>query len=447
VIAPGPRGLLLTGNLFALRRDVLGMLLDGRRRYGDVVRFRMGPRVYHLAAHPDHVRHVLVAHPERYDKATPSSARIRGITGESLLTADGPTWKRRRGLIQPAFQQQQIADYHDGIVAATGELLLRWRTVAAAGRPVDVASEMMRLTFAIVARALFGADVSGDVEEVERAAGVVMAHTYRRLEQFAPLPLWFPTPGNFRFRRELVILDRLVERIIAERRVDVATNDIVSRLIKFGDEASEGSLTNRQLRNETIAILLAGHETTANALTWTWHLLGKHPEVATRLRAELKKTLDGRPPTYDELPKLRYTRMVLQESMRLYPPIWIMERRVREADEIGGYRIPSDTSVVLSPYVTHRHPEFWNEAEKFDPDRFTPEASATRPPLAYFPFGAGPRLCIGHHFAMSEAQIILAMVAQRFQLVPIPNAPTVPQPGITLRIRNGLPMTLEELAS
>ena len=446
-MAPGPRGLLLTGNLLALRRDALGMLLDARLRFGDVTRFRMGPRVYHLLAHPDDVRRVLVTHERQYDKVTPSSARIRGFSGESLLTADGPPWKRRRSLIQPAFQQRQMADYHLGMVASAEELLERWSAEARAGRTVDVASEMMRLTFTIVARALFGADVRGDLESVERAAGVVLGHTYRRLEQIVPVPLWFPTPGNFRFRRELAALDRLVERIVAERRRTPASNDLVSRLIEARDEKTGESLTNRELRNETIALLLAGHETTANALTWTWHLVGRHPEVAAQLRAESEQTLGGRPPAPDDLPKLRYTRMVLEEAMRLYPPIWIMERHVREDDEVRGFAIPAGTTVALSPYVTHRHPEFWKDAEKFDPERFAPEASTGRPALAYFPFGAGPRLCVGRHFALSEALIILAMIAGRFRLVPPADVPVVPQPGITLRSRHGLPMVLEEIAT
>jgi cytochrome P450 len=453
--APGPRGLPLLGNLLGVRRDVLGMLVDDRRQFGDVVRFRLGPRIYHLLAHPDQIRQVLVTHHDEFDKATPSSARIRGITGESLLTADGSAWKSRRSLIQPAFQQQQISGYHEGMVAATTELLdERLAPAAAAGRPVDMASEMMRLTFTIVARALFGADVRADVEQVGQAASVVMAHTYRRLEQFLPLPLWLPTPGNVRFRRQLSALDRLVERIISERigtgndadETSAAKEktgwDVVSRLLAARDGTVDAELTNRQLRNETIALLLAGHETTANALTWTWHLLAKHPEAAARLRSELMHELGNRPPSFDDLPKLHFARRVLQESMRLYPPIWIMERHVRAHAEIGGYRIPAGTSLVISPYVTHRHTEFWPDAERFDPDRFAPEAAADRPALAYLPFGAGPRLCVGHHFAMNEALLILAMIAGRFRMTPVPGVPIVPQPGITLRTKHGLPIKL-----
>ena len=450
--APGPPGLPWVGNLFAFRRDVLQLLVDGRRRYGDVVRYRLGPRIVHLVCHPDHVRQVLVTQQHCYDKETPSSARIRGICGESLLTGNGDFWMRQRRLIQPVFQPQAMAAYHDEMVRATADLLGRWQTLAAAGRPIDVASEMMRLTFTIIGRALFGADVGGDVEAVERAATTVLAHTYRRLEHVVPLPLWLPTPGNIRFRRALAVLDRLVLRIVAEqqRAKDQQAGpafDLVSRLSQLRDDATDAGMTNRQLRNETITLLLAGHETTANALTWTWHLLGKHPEAASRLRAELQEVLADRPPTFDELPKLRYTRQVIQEAMRLYPPIWIMERRVREDDEIGGFRIPAGTTVAVSPYVTHRHPDFWNEPERFDPERFTPEEVARRPPLAYFPFGAGGRLCIGNHFALMEAQIIVAMLGRHFRLDPVADVPIVPQPRITLRSKHGLPMTLHSLRS
>jgi cytochrome P450 len=448
VKAPGPRGLPLVGNLFPFWRDVLGLLMDSRQRYGDVVRFRLGPMVIHLVCHPEHIRQVLVTHQHHYNKATRSSARIRGICGESLLTGNDEFWKRQRRLIQPVFQHHHLAAYHDVMTRATADLLARWRTLAATAQPVDVAAEMMRLTFTIVGRALFGADVAGDVEEVKKAATVVMAHTYRRLEHLVVFPLWVPTPGNLRFRRALATLDRIVFRIIRERReAESEKTDVLSRLLRQRDDETAQMMTSQQLRNETITLLLAGHETTANALTWTWQLLGQYPEAAARLRTELHEVLAGRLPSFEDLPRLRYLTMVIQEAMRLYPPIWIMERHVLVEDVIGGFHIPRGTTVGLSPFVTHRHPDFWDKPASFNPERFTPEAVARRPHLAYFPFGAGQRLCIGNHFAVMEAQIILAMIVQKFRLDPVPGFVTRPQPGITLRSKHGLPMILHTVPS
>jgi cytochrome P450 len=448
VNAPGPHGLPLVGNLFDFWRDVLGLLTDSRRRFGDVVRFRLGTMVIHLVSHPEHVRQVLVTRQHKYNKQTRSSARIRGICGDSLLTGNGEFWRRQRRLMQPVFQGRHLAAYHEAMIQATADLLARWRRLAPTNRPVDVASEMRRLTYTIVGRTLFGADVTGDVAEVEEAATVVMAHTYRRLEHLVVFPLWLPTVGNLRFRRALAMLDRIVFRILDERRKQGSErSDVLSLLLRQRDEETAAGMSSQQIRNEVITLLLAGHETTANALTWAWYLLAGHPDAAARVRAEANGVLGGRVPAAGDLPRLCYTLMVIQEAMRLYPPIWIMERRVLSEDVIGGYRIPAGTTVALSPYVTHRHPDFWTEPETFDPERFRPEAAARRPAQAYFPFGAGQRLCIGNQFAMTEAQIILAMLAQEFRPELVPGFRVLPQPGITLRSKHGLPMTLRPLTA
>jgi cytochrome P450 len=446
--APSPPGVPLVGHLPAFRRDVLRLLLDGRRLCGDVVRYRLGPLLVHLACHPDHVKQVLVTHQHKYDKDTRSSAKIRSLTGPGLLTSSGDAWLRQRRLTQPAFAEQQVRRSVDLMVNATAATAARWREFAKSGQPLDVASEMMRLTFTIVGRALFGADLSADVEAVERAATVAMGHIWRRLETVFELPPWVPTPRRRHFRRALARLDEVVYRVIAANRD--RPEGVTSLLAQFDrrrDDTTGEGMSAEQLRNETITLLLAGHETTANALTWTWHLLAQHPDAAERVRAEVAAVLGDRPPTADDLPKLGYTTTVFWEAMRLYPPIWIMERRVLEDDTIGGFRIPKGSSVVLSPYVTHRHPDFWDRPDKFDPGRFTPERSSGRHHYAYFPFGGGQRLCVGNHFAMAEGLAILAILRRAFRLEPVPGRPVEPQPGITLRARHGLWMTVHDAAA
>ncbi len=425
---------------------MLGLLLASRAACGDVVRFRLGPMVLHLVAHPDGIRHVLQERAEQYDKETRSSSKIRGMTGLGLLTASGALWHRQRRLVQPGFRPVAVAGFVARMVDATDAMLADWRCKSG---PFDIASEMMRLTYTIVGRTLFSADVSGEADAVEQAMAVLLAHTYGRLQRIVDLPLAVPTPGNRRFNAALATVDRVVFRILAERRrtdPEQQPEDLLSILLRERDEETGRGMSDEELRNETITLLLAGHETTANALTWTLYLLARHPEAMDRMSDEVEAVLGDRIPVAADLAALAYTERVVREAMRLFPPIWILERRAVVEDEIGGYRIPAGSTVEVSPWVTHRHPDFWEEPERFDPDHFTLERSAGRPPLAYIPFGAGPRYCVGGHFAMTEALVILARVARlarthRLRLVP--GHPVEPLPGITLRARQGVQVTLE----
>lgn len=443
-IAPGPRGLPLVGSLPAFRRDPLGFYLNARREFGDVIRFRGGPWTWYLLAHPDDVRHVLQHNHPNYRKGRFYDL-LRPTLGEGLLTSEGSFWLRQRRLAQPAFHRQRLAAFGAIMTDATAALLKRWRPYAASGEPFNIAREMMRLTLEIVGRTLFSTDVTGEADAVGRALTVVIKHVNDLETRFFPLPANFPTPANRRYRRAQRTLDEVVRHVIEERRrAGTDHGDLLSMLLLAQDEETGATMSDRHLRDEVMTIFLAGHETTANTLSWTVYLLSKHPDVERRLHAELVEVLGGRTPTVEDLPRLRYTGMVIEEALRLYPPVWGFGRQAITDDEIGDYYLPANSLVILSPYVTHRHPDFWENPEDFDPERFTPERAAGRPRFACFPFSAGPRQCIGNAFAMMEAQLILAMVAQTYRLDLVPGHPIEPEPTVTLRPRYGVMMTLRE---
>jgi cytochrome P450 len=442
-IAPGPRGHPLIGSLLEFRRDVLGLLRNGHARYGDVFRCRLGPEVIHLVARPEYIDHVLLTNQHNYNKDTRSSSKISSITDVGLLTSNGAHWLRQRRLMQPVFQPRHLGRFIDIMISTTSAMLERWREVAQRGEALDVESAMMRLTCTIVGKALFGTDVSSDIDTIADSATVLMERAWSRLERIVDAPTSWPTPQNLRFHRASRRLDEIVWRIIHERRQSgQKSEDLLTLLLWRKDGETGAVMSDQEVRNETVTLLLAGHETTANSLAWTWYCLSRFPEIAQRVRAEVAAVVGGRAPKLDDLPRLEYTTRVYREALRLYPPIWIMERRVLAADTIAGYHIPAGSSVVISPYVTHRHREFWDHPDEFDPDRFLPERTAGRPARAYLPFGAGQRQCIGKDFAMMEAVVILAMITQRYRLDLVPGQRVELNPGITLRTKHGLLMTL-----
>lgn len=432
-LAPGPPGDPLFGHLRAFRRDVLGLLTGAARDHGDVVRFRVGPLVTHLVNHPEHVSRVLQAPSRSYDKQTRSTAAIAAICAESLLTATGPAWETRRRLIQPSFHRARLGALAAAMADCIEARLAQWRP----GTTLDVASEMMHLTFVIVGRTVLGADVSGDAGAVESEVGRLLADVFARWGQPVPVPRWLPTPGNRRFARDLAAVDGVVARIIAGHRRAAPGDDLLSMLMAARDAESGAAFTDAELRHETVTMLLAGHETTASAVAWTLALLAQHPEAAARVTAEVRAVLGDRRPVLDDFTRLPATTAAIQEAMRLYPPIWAIERRAVQDDAIGGFAIPAGSSVIVSPYVLHRHPALWRDPERFDPSRF----DAGKAPAGYLPFGAGPRYCIGHEFAMMEARLIVATTLQRFRLDLEPGHVVAPLPSLTLRLRHGLRMT------
>jgi cytochrome P450 len=439
----GPRFRTPFGFLAAMRRDPLTLLTSWHRRYGDVVEIRFTPFRSFLFVHPDHIRHILQENHRNYWKGIVFQ-KLKRIAGEGLVFSDGPLWRRQRQLIQPAFHRERIAGLGSMMVEKTTALLERWQPHVAEGRPLDVADEMSALTLEIVAAALFGTDLGDDTHEFTDAVSANMTYANHLMNHFFNPPLFVPTAANRRGRRALARLDRVVSKVIEQRRREgVERPDLLGMLIAARDAETNEAMDDKQLRDEIVTFLVAGHETTAVALSWTWYLLSRHPEVEERLREEVRDAIGGRAATMADLPKLAYTRMVLEEAMRLYPPAWATNREAYADDEVGGVSIKGRTTVILSPYVTHRHPEFWEDPERFDPERFLPERSAGRPEYAYFPFGGGPRGCVGRQFAMMEAQLIVATIAQRFRLRVVPNHPVEPYPILTLRPRHGIPVTVE----
>ena len=445
---PGPKGRFFFGNLQDFKRDPIRLLMGSFKTYGDMVALRLGPVQAYLLFHPDHVRHVLQDHYQNYNKQTHGFKRMRETLGNGLLTSEGDFWRRQRRIVQPAFHRGRIAEYALTMTAATEAMLEGWEARAARGETANIAMEMMGLTQRIVGETLLGSDVSEAAESVGAAVALLLKHARERIFRLFDLPGRTLTPTYRRLRAAHSTLDDVVYGMIARRRQEGADGaDLLSMLIQARDEETGEGMTDLQIRDEVMTIYLAGHETTANALAWTWYLLAKYPEAGRRLRAELAEVLGGRTPTMEDLPHLTYTTMVIREAMRLYPPAWIISRRTVAADTIGGYAVPAGTLILVSPYVTHRHPQFWENPEGFDPERFAPERFALDkfqdgPKFAYFPFGGGPRQCIGNGFALMEAQLIVATVAQRFEMALEPGLEIHLHPTITLRPLEPITMAL-----
>jgi cytochrome P450 len=431
---PGPRGLWLTGNLVAVGRDVLGFLERTREAHGDFVRVRIAWMPVYVISGPAAARHVLLTRRDNYDKTSRSSLEIRHIAGASLLTANGADWHDKRHVLQPAFRAEAIGRYHQVMQTAAAEAVSRWRRERPEGGTVDMAHEMMRLTYRIVSAAMLGEDLESSTDTVDETMRTMLEHVAARLR--APsLPLAWPTPSNTRFRDARRRLHGLVDGIIARRRAQAREpRDLLDAMIAAAGDRSE-ALDDAWLRDEVATLLLAGHETTANALSWTWHLLSQHPDVQQRAFEAARSAEDP--------VACAYLRQVLFESLRLYPPIWLMERRAREADVIDGHPVPAGANVALAIWLLHRHPGHWTDPGRFDPDRFVDSQHHGRPGDHYLPFGLGPRTCLGLAFAVHEAAIVLAACLAQLRVQPVANAGAVaPHAGVTLRPRDGLPLGL-----
>ena len=429
---PGPKQFFKS--TLAFQRMPLQFLADLVRQYGDISQFRLLTFPVVVINHPDYVQHVLQKKNTNYDKDVFLFNTARTFLGNGLVTAvGGESWRRQRRLMQPAFHRQHIAQMATLMTEATLQLLKHWEKEVEEQRVLNVENEMTRLTLQIVGKALFTMDVSATSDAFGQAYAEVNAALTNYL-RFPLIPLTWPTPRGRRYKQAIRTMDEIAYAIIRQRQQSKEErSDLLSLLVQARDEESGEGMSDRQLRDEVMTLLFAGHETSAKALTWTWYLLSQHPDVEQQLHRELDTVLGGRVPTMEDLSALSYTRMVLEESMRLYPPSWQVMRQAIEDDTIGGYHIPAHTIIFWSQYVVHRHPAFWHHPEQFDPLRFSPEEVKKRHPYAYIPFSNGPRVCIGNSFALAEMQLVLATIAQRYRLVMDPDArPVEPVALITL---------------
>ncbi len=431
---PGPKGTPIMGVMREFNRDSLGFI-ERARAYGDVVwmRFLYVPAIF--LYHPDDIEYVLAINPRNFIKSMSLRSNFfQRLVGNGLLTSQGEEWKRQRRLSQPAFHRERIASYADTMISYTQRLLSAW----SGGETRDIHRDMMRLTLEIVVQCLFSADVSNDVDQV----GATLKELVRPFASQATLG-WIlnnrlPTPYHFRFHALAKKIDNVVYRIIAERRASGKDEgDLLSMLLAARDE--DGSqMSDRQLRDEVMTLFLAGHETTALTLAWSWYLLGKYPEVERKFYAELDEVLRGREPTGNDLPRLPYTEQIAKESMRLYPPAYGLGREAIDDCEIGGYRVRAETQIFMFQWATQRDPRFYDEPLEFKPERWTSEFIERLPKYAYFPFGGGPRACIGASFAMMEIMLVLATIGQRFRLQLVPNHPVTILPAMSLRPKEGI---------
>jgi cytochrome P450 len=422
----------------AFRRDVLGFLQHAKHTCGDVVEFRLGPERTVLMTHPDHVQDILVTHHRQFVKGRRGDVS-KQFLGEGLLNSEGATHRRQRRLSQPAFHRQRLNTYATVMTAHSARLCEQWRD----GSTLDIAQSMMQLTLGIAGKTLFNTDVEAESLAIGNAISELLTYSTRASLPLAKLMFKLPLPSVRRVRDAQQFLDDTIYRIIRERREqNTDCGDLLSMLLLAQDEMEDGArMTDKQVHDEALTLLLAGHETTAVALTWTWYLLSQHPAVEAKMHDELDTVLGGRLPTLDDLDRLTYTRMVLSESLRLYPPAWLMTRRNLEAYDLGAYTLPARTFILISPYLTQRDPRFFEEPERFQPERWS-SASSRGPKFAYFPFGGGPRQCIGEGFAWMEGVLVLATLGQRWHMQLVPGHPVGVKPLVTLRPQAGMRMTL-----
>lgn len=435
---PGPKGRPLVGVLPEFRKDPAGFLEKMARQYGDVVYLPLGRQHIYYVGHPEAIRDILVTHQYKFKKSR-MLERARVLLGDGLLTSEGELHRRQRRLVQPAFHRDRLAGYGAAMVDRAAMVRDQWQS----GRPFDVLQEMMRLTLAIVARTLFSAELDSEADEIGSALTQVFDLFEVILMPFSELLEKLPLPAVRRFKRARKRLDETIYRLIAERRAQGGdAGDLLSMLLLARDEEGQGGMTDQQVRDEALTLFLAGHETTADGLTWAWYLLSQNPEAEAAFHAELDRVLAGRLPSLEDLAQLRYTESVFAETLRLYPPAWGIGRRALEDYPVGDFLIPTRSVVLTSPYAVHRDPRWFSDPQAFRPERWLADDPA-RPKFAYFPFGGGARVCIGERFAWMEGTLILAAIGQRWRLRLESGHRVETHARITLRPKHGMRMIAE----
>ncbi|MFC4146087.1 cytochrome P450 [Micromonospora mangrovi] len=442
-IAGPPRRALLR-MLAVMSTDRLGMMTDAARRYGDASRLPVGHKTLYFFNHPKHVKHVLTDNGANYRKGI-GLVHARRALGDGLLTSEGELWHEQRKVIQPAFRARRVAEQAGTIAEEADRLVARLRDAARAGRPVEVTDALTELTLGVLGRALLNADLSR-FPGIGASFAAVQDQAMFELATLSTVPTWVPLPKQRRFRRARAHLQSVVDQLVREHDDGGdPENDVLSRLIASAAKEADPRVGRIRIRDELVTLLLAGHETTASTLSWTLHMLDEHPQVWERLHAEATSVLGGSGPvTADALHGLRYTTMVIEEVMRLYPPVWLLPRAAIGPDVVGGFPVPAGADVLVCPYTLHRHPAFWDDPERFDPERFDPDRPTDRPRYAYVPFGAGQRFCVGNSLGMMEAVLVTAILARDLRLRKIPGRTVVAEPMLSLRVRGGLSMTVQD---
>jgi len=437
---PGPKGLPFLGVSLNLLRNPLEVMRSAAREYGDIVRIPVILQSRILLNHPDYIQQVLIFQQNKFHKSTLSKEATERLLGQGLLISEGDFWRRQRRLAQPAFHRHRINEYSSAMVECAEAQGRTWRD----GETRNMAEEMMALTLEAAVRTLFGTTLPGEAKRVGHAMSFLMRYSLGRARKPINIPANWPTPRNKRATREYDFLDSLVYRIISERKVQPSSNhrnDLLSMLMGAMDE--DGSqMTPKQLRDETMTLFLAGHETTALTLAWTWYLLSENAAAEARLHEELRDVLGGRPPEVADLARLPYLHAVVSEVLRLYPPAYLLARTAIAPFSIGGYDFGPGETVLMSQWVMHRDSRYYDEPDAFRPERWLDGLADRLPPGAYFPFGDGPRRCIGQGFAMLESALVIATLAQQFQFRLAPGRPVVPEPLVTLRPKHGISMTI-----
>jgi cytochrome P450 len=444
---PTPPGHFLFGNIPELRLNGLDVMSRYWREYGDVVRMNLALRHMTMISHPELARDVMVDGRAVFTKIHRADGKPTGLQlalGEGLLTnANHDSWLSQRRMMQPMFHRKSIDAMGAKMIAGGNRLLNRWDKTFQSGDVIEANHEMMRVTLDIINQTMFSADVVEEAENVGPAVTTMARFAFNYERSPIKPPMWAPLPRVRRFKSARSRIDEIIYGLIRSRRESGEMHgDLLDMLLAARDEDTGEGMTDQQLRDEVITIFGAGHETTSNALTWTWYALSQHPDILKRLQNELDTILQGKTPKVDDLTNLPYTKAVLEESLRVFPPAPLIPRQVMEDAVIGGYKIEAGSRALINVYNIHRHPDFWEDAETFTPERFLPEARNQIDRNAYIPFGAGARLCIGNNFALMEGQLLLAMIAQRYELKLVEDHPVVKEVAITLRPHHGMKMQL-----
>ena len=470
--APGPRGREVLAVVLGRKRDPVRLIAELHEKFGDTVRIPVGDTTQFLLGNLAGVKHVLVDHHRNYSKG-PAYELLASILGNGLVTSEGEHWKKQRKLIQPFFQEERLRIFSKVTLELVLEEVRALEALADSGSSVDVFSRMMDLALKIVSRTVLGTDVYAQERNIHDSFTIILHHIEKlstsrmRFLELLPggsrlrgLRKWLarlPTDERKQFLSAIEALNCVIGGVISQRRaemsrariaksaVDCAAPDLVTLLLQAQDESGQLAMSDTEIRDEVMTLFLAGHETTATALTWTFYLLAKHPEYHGEIRTEIETVLQDRVPSLEDLASLRMCQWVFEESMRLYPPVWRLSRFAREKDEIQGYSVPKGSVILVTPYLIHRDPRYWESPATFEPERFCPERASARQRLAYLPFGAGPRACAGAMFAMTEAQMILAVICRRIFFDLEPDHQLVLQPRLLLRPQGGMPMSVHRV--